>query len=125
MSIMAPPAFLVGFNLPDLKLPTGRRDVTNVPGQALTMLNDPFVTAMAKHWAAGLLRAQHATPEERVGAMFVQAFARNPEENELRDWTATVRSLAAPESGGLMQDEGAWTQLVHTVFNASEFLFFR
>jgi hypothetical protein len=42
---------LTGFNLPDLKLPTGRRDVTNVPSQALILLNDPFVNAMAKHWA--------------------------------------------------------------------------
>jgi hypothetical protein len=49
MSIMDPPKFLTGFNLPDLKLPTGKRDVTNVPSQALILLNDPFVNAMAKH----------------------------------------------------------------------------
>jgi len=55
MSIMEPPKFLVGFNLPDLKLPTGRRDVTNVPAQALIMLNDPFVAAMAGHWGERLV----------------------------------------------------------------------
>jgi hypothetical protein len=30
--------------------------VTNVPSQALIMLNDPFVNAMAKHWAAELMK---------------------------------------------------------------------
>jgi hypothetical protein len=125
MSIMAPPAFLMGFNLPDLKLPTGRRDVTNVPGQALILLNDPFVTAMAKHWATRLLRMRHSTPEERVDAMFVEAFARKPEPGELQSWSAAVRSLAPPGGGEWMQDAEAWTQLAHTFFNTTEFLFYR
>ena len=42
MSIMEPPRFLVAFNLPDLKQSIGRRDQTNVPGQLLVMLNDPW-----------------------------------------------------------------------------------
>jgi hypothetical protein len=125
MSIMAPPAFLAGFNLPDLKLPTGRRDVTNVPGQALTMLNDPFVAAMARHWAGRLLQTRQTTPEERVEAMFVQAFARRPDEQELRNWTAAARSLALPEGGALLEDMEAWTQLAHSFFNTTEFLFYR
>jgi hypothetical protein len=125
MSIMAPPAFLAGFNLPDLKLPTGRRDVTNVPGQALTMLNDPFVAAMARHWAGRLQQTRQTTPEERVEAMFVQAFARNPDEKELRLWTVAARSLASPEGGELLENEGAWTQLGHAFFNTTEFLFYR
>ena len=58
MSIMDPPKFLTGFNLPDLKLPTGKRDVTNVPTQALILLNDPFVNAMAKAWAEKLISSE-------------------------------------------------------------------
>jgi cytochrome c551/c552 len=125
MSIMAPPVFLAGFNLPDLKLPTGRRDVTNVPSQALTMLNDPFVAAMAEHWASQLMLKPHTMPEERVRTMFQRAFAREPQANELQTWSATVRGLASPASGGLMHDEAAWTQLAHTFFNTTEFLFYR
>jgi hypothetical protein len=125
MSIMAPPVFLAGFNLPDLKLPTGRRDVTNVPGQALTMLNDPFVTAMAKQWAAQLLQTAHATPEDRVRAIFVQAFGREPHNDEWSRWSAAVRDFATANGGELMQDEAAWAQLAHTLFNTTEFLFYR
>jgi hypothetical protein len=125
MSIMAPPVFLVGFNLPELKLPTGKRDVTNVPAQALLMLNDPMVSAMAKHWAAQLLQASHTTPEDRVRAMFVQAFGREPLEDERQRWTAAVHDFANPDGGKLMQDEAAWAQLAHTLFNTTEFLFYR
>jgi len=125
MSIMAPPVFLVGFNLPELKLPTGKRDVTNVPGQALLMLNDPMVSAMAKHWAAQLLQASHTTPEDRVRVMFVQAFGREPLEDERQRWTAAVHDFATPNGGKLMQDEAAWAQLAHALFNTTEFLFYR
>jgi hypothetical protein len=125
MSIMAPPVFLTAFNLPDLKLPTGRRDVTNVPTQALTLLNDPFVSAMAKHWVAKLLQAPHTTPEVRVRAMFVQAFGREPQDDELSRWSAAARDFATPNGGELMQDEEAWAQLAHALFNTTEFLFYR
>jgi hypothetical protein len=125
MSIMAPPVFLTAFNLPDLKLPTGRRDVTNVPTQALTLLNDPLVSAMAKHWAAKLLQAPHTTPEDRVRAMFVQAFGREPQDDELSRWSAAARDFATPNGGALMQDEAAWAQLAHALFNTTEFLFYR
>lgn len=125
MSIMAPPVFLAGFNLPELKLPTGKRDVTNVPGQALLMLNDPMVSAMAKHWSAQLLQTAHASAEDRVRAMFVQAFGRTPQADEVARWTAAVRDFATPNGGELMHDEAAWAQLAHTVFNTTEFLFYR
>ena len=125
MSIMAPPVFLKGFDLPDLKLPTGKRDVTNVPGQALTLLNDPFVSAMAKQWAAQLIKAPHTSAEDRVRAMFVQAFGRETQETELKRWTTALHDFAEPNAGDLMKDEAAWAQLAHALFNTSEFLFYR
>ncbi|OWK40227.1 PSD1 and planctomycete cytochrome C domain-containing protein [Fimbriiglobus ruber] len=122
MSIMEPPKFLVGFNLPDLRLPTGHRDETNAPAQALILLNDPFVAEMARLWGRLLVKSPHASPEERVRSMFVVAFGRMPSETELKRWTSAVRDLA---SSDLMKDENAWTQLSHTMFNAKEFLYYR
>jgi len=116
---------LAGFNLPDLKLPTGKRDVTNVPGQALLMLNDPFVSAMAQHWAAQLLQTPHATAEDRVRSMFVQALGRSPQDDERSRWTAAVSNFASSNDGELMHDQAAWAQLAHTLFNTTEFLFYR
>ena len=48
MTLMEPPRFLALFNQPIPKQTVGRRDVSNVPDQALAMLNDPFVVAMAE-----------------------------------------------------------------------------
>ncbi|MFZ2281708.1 MAG: PSD1 and planctomycete cytochrome C domain-containing protein [Prosthecobacter sp.] len=118
MSIMDPPKFLVGFNLPDLKLPAGRRDVTNVPSQALIMLNDPFVNEMAKCWAAGLLKHQDVNREEGVRQMFGQALARAPDAAELKRWIDALQDF-----GGDTPD--AWERLAHALFNTKEFLYYR
>ena len=132
MSIMDPPKFLTGFNLPDLKLPTGRRDVTNVPSQALIMLNDPFVNAMAKAWAEKLVKIE-SSEEEVVRLMFRQAYARDPSDTELQRWLKEGRFLTA--QGGAISNrpealekrlslEGLQA-LAHAIFNTKEFIYYR
>jgi hypothetical protein len=124
MSIMDPPKFLTGFNLPDLKLPAGKRDVTNVPAQALVLLNDPFVHAMAAHWSARILREPHVTPEERLRSLFRTAFGRDPDPEELARWNTTLRELAGkPED--VMTSPDLWTEVAHTLFNSKEFIYYR
>lgn len=118
MSIMAPPKFLTGFNLPDLKLPTGRRDATNVPSQALILLNDPFVSAMARHWAGQLTQDPSTLPEQRIHRMFNQAFSREPDDEEVARWQAALQSF-----GGDVP--AAWESLAHAFFNAKEFIHYR
>lgn len=123
MAIMDPPKFLVCFNLPDLKLPTGRRDVTNVPAQALALLNDPLVTELADRWAHRVLHDGCQTPEERVQQMFLRALGRLPVRHELHRWTGAVRSFSSSED--LMSDSRAWAELAHAFFNVKEFLYYR
>lgn len=118
MSIMQPPKFLAGFNLPDLKLPTGRRDVTNVPTQALVLLNDPFVLAMAKHWAQRMMEDSASSPEQRLHVMFTRAFAREPTSAETIRWLAALQSF-----GG--NTPAAWESLAHAFFNTKEFIYYR
>ncbi|MAT16858.1 MAG: hypothetical protein CMJ46_16485 [Planctomyces sp.] len=124
MSIMEPPKFLVGFNLPDLKIPTGKRDVTNVPGQALILLNDPFVNAMAETWATSLQSDQAETVEERIHSMFLQAYGRVPTGDDLNRWSAAARSFSK-NPGEIMTDTAAWTEIGHALFNTKEFLYYR
>ena len=123
MSIMAPPSFLTAFDLPDLKLPSGKRNVTNVPSQSLMMLNDPLVSPLAKHWATKLLKEPHASVEERISAMFARAFARPPQLAELQQCTTATRDFATTPD--LLHDEAAWTQLAHALFNTQEFIHYR
>lgn len=124
MSVMQPPEFLVGFNLPDLKFPAGQRDVTNVPAQALILLNHPFVLEMAKAWGGQLLRDGAQLPEERIEAMFLQAYGRRPEQEELQQWLAAARDLAGGRDN-MLNDRAVWDNLAHAMFNTKEFLYYR
>ncbi len=125
MSIMDPPKFLVGFNLPDLKLPTGRRDVTNVPSQALILLNDPFVEEMAKLWVKGLLKDPPSNPEDRVRKMFIRALGRPPLDLEIKRWVKAVNDFSVVPGSDLMRDEKAWQSLAFAFFNTKEFIYYR
>jgi len=121
MSIMDPPKFLTGFNLPDLKLPTGKRDSTNVPSQALILLNDPFVNAMAKHWAEQLAKLK-ASDEDIIRHIFQQAYTRNPSEAELSRWLKEGRFLTAQ---GALEKRLSLEAIAHTIFNTKEFIYYR
>jgi hypothetical protein len=124
MSVMQPPEFLVGFNLPDLKIPAGQRDVTNVPAQALILLNNPFVMEMAKDWGSQLVRDDAKDPAERIRKMFIRGLGRQPSETELQQWLQAARDLAGSDSD-LLQNEMAWRNLAHTMFNTKEFIYYR
>src|SRR5262249_52296913 len=54
-NLMEAPKFLGAFNFPGGKVAQGRRDVTNVPAQALALLNDPFVLQQAEVWSMNLV----------------------------------------------------------------------
>jgi len=123
MSIMAPPKFLVCFNLPALKLPTGRRDVTNSPAHALALLNNPLVVQLSDLWAERLIGDDSRDPEDRVRAMFLRSLGRNPKDNELQRWTKAVVGFS--HSGELMDDKNAWAELAHLFFNTKEFIYYR
>ena len=123
MSIMDPPKFLVGFNLPSPKLSTGRRDVTNVPAQALLLLNNPLVTEMAKRWAVHLIKDGCTTPGGRIEQMFVRAFSRSATDSELNLWTDAFETFS--ENKQKMTDEKAWAEMAHALFNTKEFIYYR
>jgi hypothetical protein len=124
MSVMQPPEFLVGFNLPDLKQPNGARDVTNVPAQALILLNHPFVGAMADAWGQQVVQDSHDSPNDRLTSMMLSAWGRLPTENELRTWDTAVRDFASnPDQ--IMSDAAAWSTVARALFNSKEFLYYR
>ena len=134
MTIMEPPRFLSTFNQPNPKIPTGVRDVTNVPGQALTLLNDPFAVGQAEFWARRLIAVKHESPEERLALMFQRAFGRNPDEQERERWMSAVHDIAGlyqdvpdkrPPPSGLMDSLDVWKDVAHAMFNTKEFLYVR
>ncbi len=81
--------FLRVFDFPEPSATVGRRDSTNVPAQALTMLNDPQVIELARAWAERVIAKPAASDDvavrdqQRLREMFLIAFAREPSSAEL------------------------------------------
>jgi hypothetical protein len=104
--------FLLAFDTPSPFSTVGRRNVSNVPAQALILLNDPFVHQQAQLWAQRIL-AQSASTRERIIRMYESAFTRPPTETEL---AACLDFLTR-------DDPAAWADLAHVLFNVKEFIF--
>ena len=106
--------FLQVFDFPSPATTTGRRTVSNVPAQALTMMNDPFVVQAAERWAEKALGVPAPDPAARIQRLYLDAFGRTPVPTELE--TAL---------GFLGGREGvqAWSELCHVLLNVKEFVF--
>ena len=76
------PPMLLAFDMPAPASTMGRRNVSNVPAQALTLLNDPFVIGQARLWAEKLMSDRSASPADRIKSAYLSAFGRPPTEQE-------------------------------------------
>lgn len=109
------------FDYPTPFTTIGRRSVSNVPAQALVMLNNPFVLQQAELWAKRVLSVPNRTREERVRGMYEAAFGRLPTKPEL---SAAVDFLAEQDKEyGKVDHPKAWNDFAHVLLNAKEFIF--
>ena len=90
--------------------------VTNVPAQALALMNDPFVHDQARLWGERVMKsAEEGELVVAIELMWQQAFGRLPsgEEVELARQFVTDKG---PEG---------WADLAHALIQAKEFRFIR
>lgn len=126
VTLMEPPRFLALFNQPIPRLTTGRRDVTNVPDQALALLNDPFVLAMATHWSERVIKDGARSPEQRGEHMFKIAFGRPPTPEETARVVQLAERIAAlrgEQRDNIVNCQPAWQDVAHALFNCKEFIY--
>ena len=119
------PMMMTAFDTPTPFTTVGRRNVSNVPGQMLFLMNDPFVHQQAEVWAKRLLTEMPtATAEERVRRLFLAALCREPSATELARCVTAVR-----EVGAALDKEAAslasWTEVCHAMFGIKEFIYVR
>ncbi len=112
---------LLAFDTPIPFSTVGRRSVSNVPAQALILLNDPFVHQQAEVWGRRVL-SRPGTPGQRVEGMYVSAFGRPPTEGERAACVAFLEGQAK-RYGVKAEDAKVWADLAHTLFNVKEFIF--
>ena len=113
--------FLMTFDMPSPFGPKGRRSNSNVPAQALTLLNDPFVVQQAKHWA-DLSSKEDGTPREKIDRMYRRAIGQELQQEQLDRLTAFYEKQF--EANGEKQN-AALSALAHAIFNMKSFYFLR
>lgn len=112
---------MLAFDMPQPLSTFGRRTDSNVPAQALIMMNDPFVVEQAKLWGKRMLAAG---PDDaaRVRAAYALAFSREPSDTE--QVTASAFLTAQAKAHGEAQPgEKAWADFCHALLNVKEFVF--
>jgi hypothetical protein len=126
---MGPDKLLELFNLPDPSATRGRRDLTNVPAQALGLLNHPFVHEQAEVHARHLL-AETGTGirfESSLDHLFLRLLSRAPTEIERREYADYFKELAAGHGITAIDDAlksvAVWKDLIHTLYNLKEFTY--
>ena len=107
---------LLAFDFPTPSSSMGRRNVSNVPAQALTLMNDPFVAHQAEAWAARVRSDPAVEPARTVEIMYLEAFGRPPTAGE------RTAALAFLGEAGRGDDLKAWADLAHVLFNVKEFV---
>jgi hypothetical protein len=113
--------FMLAFDTPSPFSTVGRRTVSNVPAQALILMNDPFVHLMAEQWGKRTAAAP-GSAKDRVSLMYRQTFTRGPTPAELADCLAFVEARSKALGKGL-DDPKPWGELAHVLFNVKAFIF--
>ncbi len=125
---MEGPPFLELFDFPVPASPRGARDSTNVPSQALALLNGPFIREQASYWTDRLLSGTASSAEDRIDVMFRTALGREPEADEeerFRLLALKIGSLRGVPPGAILESREVWEDLAHTIFNLKEFIYLR
>ena len=107
------PPMMLAFDMPSPFSSVARRTVSNVPAQALTLMNDPFVVSESKRWANST--ANIKDKKTRIKTMFLQASARRPSSEQLETTLAWIESHPSQKT--------AWQDFAHSIWNTKDFIF--
>jgi hypothetical protein len=105
------PMFQV-FDLPEQNVTAAARNVSTVPTQALTMLNDVFVLRQAQLFAERVRKEAGENPAEQINLAYRIALTRPPTQTELALSLDTTRSQSLVD-------------LTHVLLNLNEFVYLR
>jgi len=108
---MAFPMFEV-FDMPDPNFSAGRRSISTVPTQALTLINNEFVLKQAQIFADRVKREAGDDPVQQIDLAYRIALTRPPDQTEL----AVATDLLGAHS---------LVDLTNVLLNLSEFLYMR
>lgn len=120
---------LTAFDMPTPFSSIGKRNTSNVPSQALTMINDPLLHWIAKGWAERELR-EAVSDEERASRMLTAVTGKRPSDEQLKisiEFLSEERAMSAnnePASTNSQEREvEVWSNYAHVLLNSKSMLF--
>jgi hypothetical protein len=125
------PESLELFDFAEPSLVVAERETTNVPAQALFLMNNPGVVQMAGAFARRLFEDAGPGPWERVDRAYRLAFGRHPTPDERRRALEFIRTQRVEGLEGarrrdpLMESHAAWTSFTQALLASAEFRFLR
>jgi hypothetical protein len=132
-----PYPMLMAFDCPDSNVTASRRERSNTPLQALTLLNDPVFVECAQGLARRVIAESSQDPADRVRYAFIVCMGREPDSEELESLMALYNDQAAtyqadPESAAKLAgvvpegvpapEAAAYTAVARAIMNLDEFV---
>jgi cytochrome c553 len=108
------------FDFAEPSLVSGHRDTTNVPVQALYLMNSPFVQKQAAALASRLAR-EAMTNDGRVDAAFLLCFGRAPDAEERQRSLSFLNSRATGDAGGAAAGQRLLASFCQAMLCTAEF----
>ena len=118
---------------PDQNVTAEKRNISTVPTQALTLLNNEFVLLQAQHLADRVHNEAGTAQEAQVQTLYRIALSREPSRNELstsleflakeQEFQAAGSSSSSGESLERSPELSALTRLSHAMLNFNEFVY--
>jgi mono/diheme cytochrome c family protein len=134
-----PQPSLLAFDAPSREECVGERSRSNVPQQALVLLNDPTYVEAARVFAARIVREGGRTVEDRLRWAYARALARSPRDEEVRTLSALLQKhraqykadpqaarkvvaigQATPPKGVNVEELAGWTSVARAILNLPE-----
>ncbi|QDT92494.1 PSD1 and planctomycete cytochrome C domain-containing protein [Gimesia algae] len=121
----SPYAQSVIFDAPNPSQTCSRRDRSNTPLQALTLLNDPVFFEAARHLAQRVLRENQGDLEEQLRYAFQLCLSRAPQDQEVARLKLLYQQELNQSETSVRkrsQEEAAWTVVASVLLNLHEFI---
>ena len=105
---------MLAFDAPSREECAAERPRSNIPQQALVLLNDPVFVEAARVFAEKILQSNHSNDEEKIAYAFDHALTRKPNTEEIK----IMQSLLQNQRERYKADEKAAIELLKTGMKA-------
>jgi hypothetical protein len=117
---------MIAYDAPIPFSTVGARNTSNVPAQALILMNDPFILEQSRKWAERVIADGDAAAERRIERMYEDALGRPPSADELTSAVEFLDTQGAEyqlDAAAARRDPRVLADFGHVLWNVKEFVY--